>query len=746
MKKKQRINVRSKLLFVLFVFMFLLAGLIIRIYFLKTVRSSEYEAKAKTQQVSRYDTVVPANRGAIVDRNKQALAVSTTVYNIVLDSRNLSEADTEEQEKTLRTLTEKFPELEYDKLKHYITINPETQKPYLDNHWKYLVKEVERDIKEELEKQSLKGIVYEKSTKRSYPLDTLACHITGFIRGDTRWGLENWYNQYMSGTPGRSFLTSDGGSLAIHQDYSPRDGDTIVTTIDYTIQQFAEDVVAETAAQWPSQNVAAMVMNPNTGEVYAMADSNVFDLNHPSQPLALKDQEFKKSWNKMDNEQRMKYLNKTWKNFHISSTFEPGSIFKPLVVAAALDENVITPDTTFYCSGVSHVGDRDIRCHLRSGHGKESVEDVIANSCNVGMIDIANKMGKDLFYTYQKNFGIGEKTGIDLPGEVSASNLMYSKDRIGPVELATMSFGQSFNCTSIQILTAFSSVINGGNLMKPYVVSQILDQDGNVVLENKPEVVRKVISQETSDLVRNYMKATVERGTGKKAKIEGYSIGGKTGTAEQGSRALGTDWTLSYVAFFPVEDPQYIVITLINRPSDYASGVQTPSPMTKKLIEKIIQYKNLEPSYVVETQENNSNKGKVVIEDFSGNSLYGVLNVLDSKGLNYKVVGTGNTITNQAPHAGAQLEEGGEVILYVKKGEKDEGDIVIPNVVGKDYHEAVTLLNDAGFEVGMEGDKEGLVIKQSPQHGISAKNGSSVTITLQDNKETSKNDLENPEE
>jgi stage V sporulation protein D (sporulation-specific penicillin-binding protein) len=735
MKRRKAVDVRPKILFIRFVFIIILVGLVGRIFFLKVAKSAEYESKAKTQQVSRYDITISPNRGAILDRNNQALAVSTTVYNMVLDARNLSKAKESEQEKTLKIITEHFEELDYDTLKQYITINPQTQKPNLDTHWKYLVKGIERSEKEELEAQGLKGIVFEQSTKRSYPLKTLACHVLGFIRGDTQWGIESMYNSYMTGMPGRSFMTYDGGNMAVHKDYNAQDGNTIVTTLDYTIQQYAEDAVAEVAAQWPSENVAAMVMNPKTGEVYAMADSHQFDLNHPSEPLELQNEEFKKDWEKIDADSKMEYLNNTWKNFNISSTYEPGSIFKPLVVAAALEENVVSPSTSFYCSGVTKVYDRDIRCHLRSGHGAETLEDVIANSCNMGMIDIANKMGRKLFYQYQKEFGFGEKTGIDLPGEVSASNLMYSEERIGPVELATMSFGQSFNCTSIQILSAFSSLVNGGNLMKPYVVSQILDTEGNVIVENKPQIIRKVISQKTSDIMREQMQATVERGTGKKAKIEGYAIGGKTGTAEQGNRSSNSQWTLSYIAYFPVEDPQYIVLTVIHRPSDYVDGVQTPSPMTKKLIENIIQYKNLEPSYVVEEEKSKTTAGKVKIDDYTGESLYNVLGALDSKGIGYKVVGTGNTITNQAPHGGAEIEVGGQIILYVKKGE-DEGGLAVPNVVGKKYEEAVTALNDMGFEVETQGDTEGVVVKQSPLYGISAEKGSTVSLTIEKKTDT----------
>ena len=308
----------------------------------------------------------------MLDRNSQVLAISTTVYNIALDSIVLAEVAEkypEEQEKTLTTLCEYFPELDYDTLKHYVTIDPATDAPYMNNHWKYLVKGIERSVKEELEALNLKGIAFEKSSKRSYPLNATACHLIGFIRGDAQWGLEGYYNDYMEGTPGRSFILYSGADSVEYLDYDAQDGDTVITTIDYNIQQLAEQVVAETAAEWPSKNVAAMVMNPNTGEIYAMAESHSFDLNNPSEvPEWETDTTYTEHWDELSNEEQLEYLNTLWRNFCVSDTYELGSIYKPLVVAAALEEGVISPNDTFYCSGSTEIGGYTIRCHLRSGH------------------------------------------------------------------------------------------------------------------------------------------------------------------------------------------------------------------------------------------------------------------------------------------------------------------------------------------------------------------------------------------
>ena len=727
MRRKARgIKVNQKFAFILFVFMAVLTLLFGRVLYWKVAHGAEFEQAVKNQQINRYDLVNAANRGSILDRNEQVLAVSTAVYNVALDPLLIAgEKDEKETQKTFTTLCEFFPELKMEDLQYHVTLNPTTNEINTPSHWKYLVKGVERSVKEKLEKEDLLGVYFEQTSKRSYPLKTLACHLIGF---NNTWGLEGYYNDEMTGIPGRSFILYQGADTVTYQDYAAEDGNTIVTTLDYTIQQYAEEAVAETMAQWPSQNVASLVMNPNTGEVYAMASANKFDLNDPDEPLALSDETFAETWNTMTDEEKSEYLNTTWKNFCISDTYEPGSIYKPLVVAAALEEGVITKNSTFYCGGSITVADRQIGCHLKSGHGMVTVEDIMAQSCNPGIIQIAQKLGPEKLYKYQREFGFGQKTGIDLPGE--GEGLLHAESAIGPVELATIAFGQTFNSTTIQMATAFSALINGGNLVQPYVVSQIIDDDGSVVMEQDTEVVRRVISQKTSDYVRTALKATVDHGTAKKIAIPGYSIGCKTGTAEQGKRDKRS-WTLTHMAYFPAENPQYLVFSVIHLPEDYADGVQTTATMTKQLMENIIKYKNLEPTEATDEAATLA-KGKTVkMPDYVGSSTYHVTMDLEGRGLNYKVVGTGNSITNQVPKAGTEVEVGSEVILYVAKSEEDSGTVKVPDVMGKSYSEAVSTLSEEGFEVVFEGEiGNSVVTAQDPKYGVSVDKGSEVTITL----------------
>ena len=737
-KSSGGIRANGRFAFILFAFFAAFALMFGRVLYMKVVHGAEYEAAAKNQQINRYDITIPPNRGSILDRNNQVLAISTTVYNVALDSLQLAEVAEqypEEQEKTLTTLCEYFPELDYNTLKQYVTVNPETGELYMNNHWKYLVKGIERSVKEELEAMNLKGVYFEKSSQRSYPLNSSACHLIGFTRGDAQWGLEGYYNSYMEGTPGRSFILYNGADSVVHQDYDAKDGDTIITTIDYNIQKIAEEVVAETAAEWPAKNVAAMVMDPYTGEIYAMAESHSFDLNNPNEiPEWETDTKYTENWDQLSSEEQLEYLNTMWKNFCVSDTYEPGSIFKPMLVAAALEEGVITPNSTFQCNGYTDIGGYRIKCHLVSGHGNINVEQIMAQSCNMGVIQIANLLGADKFYEYQREFGFGDYTGIDLPGE--AAGQLHSKESIGPTELATMSFGQTFICTSIQVIAAFSSLINGGNLVKPHVVSQIVDADGNVVLENDTEVVRRVISEKTSAYMRTALKATVENGLAKKLEIDGYSIGCKTCTAQQGSRETNDLWTLSNMSYFPAENPKYIVFTVINQPSDYVEGVQTPTPMTKKLIEGIIKYDNLEPTQPVEDEANLSQNKTVTVADYTDSVIFDVIGDLDAKELTYKVVGNGNTVVNQVPKGGTTVDVGSEVILYVQRSEEDTGTVSVPNVVGKNYEQAETTLTNAGFTVAFEGDQSGTVTAQDPKYGVSVAKGSEVMLTLEIPEET----------
>ncbi len=712
--------------FILFVMTVILAVLIGRIAYLKIVKGEEYENAAKSQQTEDYDTTIVANRGSIVDRNNQAFAVSTRVYDLALDVRVLvSSYDEKIQEQTISTLASiDYLNLDYATLKSYI-VTDANGVPAADTNWKVLAKQLSREQKEEIEALGLKGVVFGANTKRSYPLGSVAADVIGFIRGDSSWGLENKYNKELSGVDGREYKTYDGSSSAIIQSVDAQDGSTIVTTLDYNIQQYAEQAVAQAVADFSPEHAAVLVMNPNTGEVYAMADYPSFNANTPGNPTELyTSEEFKTEWEAMTDEEQTEFLMDSWQNFNVSYNFEPGSIYKPMVVAAALDEGIISETDTFYCSGSKTVYEDTMNCWQRSGHGTETLEEVLANSCNVGMMDIAEKMGRSLFYKYQKDFGFGDKTGIDLIGE--EAGVLYAENAIGPVELATMSFGQGFECTAIQVLSAFSAVINGGDLMQPYVVSKIMDSDGNVTYEKTPTLVRKVISQETSDTVRTYLRAVINGGTGKKAKIDGYDIGGKTGTAQSGIRS-NENYVVSFIGFLPVDNPEIIAIAILDRPAEYVEGSTSTAPMLKGLLENIIKYLGIPKTEEVSSTSSSSNDS-VVLDDLTLYSTNEAITYLTLKGLDYQIVGEGSVVTSSAPHAGTEVAEGSKIIVYVTKGEDDDNMTQIPSVLGKTYDEAIQTIMDAGLSAVVNGDENGVVINQSPKKGEYVIKGSEVKL------------------
>ena len=716
---------------ILFGMTLILALLATRIAYLKIVKGEEYENAAKAQQTEGYDTTIVANRGSIVDRNNQAFAVSTRVYDLALDVRVLVQSyDAEEQEKTISTLAGiDYLNLDYSTLKSYI-VTDANGVPAADTHWKILAKKLTREQKEEIEALGLKGVVFGADTNRSYPLGIIASDVIGFIRGDSSWGIENEYNSVLSGVDGREFKTYDGGSTAVVQTIEAKDGSTVVTTLDYNIQQYAQQAIDEAVAEYDPQHAAVLVMNPNTGEVYAMADSPSFDSNSPSNPLAVNtDEGFAAEWEAMSDEDQLKYLTESWKNFNITDTFEPGSIYKPMVVAAALEEGIISESDMFVCNGSKTVYDWTINCWQRSGHGQQTVEDVLANSCNVAMMDIGEKMGVSLFYKYQKDFGFGEKTGIDLPGEESAASLIFEESAIGPVELATMSFGQSFTCTAIQVMTAFSAVINGGNLMQPYVVSQIIDSNGEIVYEKTPTLVRKVISEETSNTVRKYLQAVIDTGTGSKAKIEGYAIGGKTGTAQQAIRA-NKQYTVTFIGFLPVDNPEIIAIAILDRPSVYTEGSTSAAPMLKGLLENIIKYLGIQKTEPVD-EDSDAAVNTFVLDDLTQYSTNEAITYLNLKGLSYQIVGEGSVVTSSVPHAGTEVNEESTVIVYVTKGANDDNMTQTPDVMGRTYDEAVGALMDAGLSPVVNGDENGVVVGQNPRKGEYVSNGTEVAITLE---------------
>ncbi len=689
-----------------------IAFLAYRILYIKMTFGKDFEKKAIQQLANNGSTgqqeIVP-NRGAIVDRNNErSLAIGIRTYAVFIDVKVLVTLDDEIQENSIKKLSEvinrPYNELyaylavtkEYDEEGKVIKITPEYNTPYL-----VIAKDIPREQAVKLEELNLRCVYLQEGTKRMYPEGDLAASTIGFTRGDASWGIELMYNSFLSGMPGRIFREfSDSGSV-LPKRVEAVDGYTVVTTLDFHLQQKAEELTKKYGDSYKAKHASTIVMDPNTGEVVAMAAYPSFDLSAPADASKVTSAHKSAEWSELSSEEQLEKIMEVWKNYNISSTIEPGSIFKPLVVAAALEEGIITPESRFYCKGYKSVADYDIYCHKRTGHGNLSLTEALAQSCNVALMDIAEHMGRDVFYKYQRDFGFGEKTGIDLPGEENAESLVYSLANLNAAELATSSFGQRFNCTPIQIVDAFASIINGGNLMKPYVVSRVLDKDNNLVYENKPTITRKVISPETSEYMKNALIEVVKpTGTGRRAFIDGYSIGGKTGTAEQGRKDTPDyHYAVSMIGFLPADDPQYIVLTLIDYPDSYIEGSTSAAPMLGEMLKEIITYKNIQPGTDSESiLALQSSTEMMTVPDLVGKDIKTAVSELNKQGFEYEFIGgAGTVVSEQYPAAGSKVSK--LTVVFVKPADSGDAQLTaVPNVSGMNVHDAKNLLISSGFE------------------------------------------------
>lgn len=579
LKKKFPKRMQGKLvaLFVAIILAFIV--LIGRITYINATRGSGY-TKIVLDQQEYSSRVIPYKRGDIVDRNGTKIAVSERVYNVILDVYVMSDKE-EYLEPTVKALVDCF-HLEEGVVRQTIAENENSRYVIMAKGIDYATAKAFREIDEDEENYpNVKGIWLEEDYKRTYPYGTLACDVIGFsVSGNLgAIGIESAYNDVLNGMDGREYGYFADKSSVEKTVKAAKDGNTVVSTIDITLQGIVEKHIREFNEEHKgeadpdrlgSKNTAVIIMDPNNAEILAMASYPDFDLNDPRDLSLLYTEE---EWEALSEEDQVNAMNELWRNFCVSDAYEPGSVMKPFSVAAALETGSITGDERYECNGYLHVGDNDIACHNTSGHGWQSVEESVANSCNVALMKMSESIGVENFVRYQHIFGFGEYTGIDLPGEAYTEGLLYTEDTMKPVDLATNSFGQCFNVSMIQMAAGFCSLINGGYYYEPHVVKQIQDENGKVIETRQPVLLRKTISTETSEQLKPYLKAVMEYGTGKKIKVEGYDVGGKTGTAEKLPRNDGKH-LLSFIGFAPVENPEVLVYVVIDEANvdDQANG------------------------------------------------------------------------------------------------------------------------------------------------------------------------------
>ena len=568
--------------------LFTFGVLLFKIYRINSKDGDRYRKEALSQQ-SYTNTVLNYQRGDVKDRNNTTLAVSVRKYDLVLEPRTLGK-DEKKKQATVDAIAKTFG-VALSVVEEVIQKKPNSMYEHIDGLKELPAKKVDK-FKKQIKKERLEGVWFEEVYKRNYPLKTVGASIIGFMNSNNQgtYGVEEQYNSVLNGTTGREYGYFDSNMNLQRTIKEAKDGNSVVLTIDANVQKIIEDEIADFQKNGTgAKTIAMMVMNPKNGEILAMASNSTFDLNDP-QNLASMYSEQKIA--AMTDKEKNENLLSMWSNFCVGSAYEPGSTFKPFTIAAALDENIISGKSTFQCNGVKKVADREIHCSNRNGHGMLDLRHALMESCNAALMDIGLALGRNKFSKYNKLYGFGQRTGVDLPGETSG--LIHTKEELNPVELATSSFGQTQTVTMVQMLSGFSSLINGGNYYQPHLVKEIQNSNGDVVKTIDPVVVKRTTSEDTSSKLRSYLKSTVEEGTAAPAQVKGYSIGGKTGTAEK-RPVSAKKYLVSFIGCEPAEDPEVAYYVIIDEPhvkdqahSTYAT--EFSSKVMKRVLPFLGQY------------------------------------------------------------------------------------------------------------------------------------------------------------
>ena len=603
-------RMRKKVIIAFSLIALVLIGLSGRLMYISYTSGEKYEKIVLSQQ--QYDSqTIPYQRGDIVDSKGTVLATSIAVYNVILDCSILTSEDAY-LAPTVDALVECFPEyVTSEQIYTYARERKDSMYIVLAKRLSYDTVQKFIEIQEATDEKgnklnpNVKGVWFEKEYQRQYPYGTLASSVIGFTASGNVGvnGLESYYNSMLNGIDGREYgyLNSDSDFEKTIKDAI--DGNTLVTTLDATIQKAVENKIAEFNEAYKgnyregeegAEHIAVIVMNPNNGDVLAMANYPNYDLNNPRDlSLYYTEEEIAA----MDSNTKLERLNELWQNFCVYYTYEPGSTAKAFTIATGLETGTLFEGDTFECDGHEMIPgySSPIHCVRRIGHGVETLQDALMDSCNDALMQMSYRIGIENFTEYQQIFGFGQKTNIDLPGEARTDSLLYTADNMKKIDLATNSFGQNFNCTMIQMASSFSSLINGGHLYQPRLVKAIADENGNIIEEISPTLLRETISAQTSETLKQYLYATVSEGTGKTAKVDGYSLGGKTGTAEKIPRD-GENYLVSFIGFAPVEDPQLVIYCIIDEPNVEDQPHSTfAQNIVREILEEILPYMNIHP-------------------------------------------------------------------------------------------------------------------------------------------------------
>ena len=647
---KTPLLVRKQAFAVMLIFHCALALFIGRVLFIQLYHGEFLQAEVFEQQTR--DRLIRPSRGTIYDRNMVPLATTETVASVSVIFSQLKDLP-----ETARILAH---ELELDEA---ATLEKISQRVALVR----VAQKVDKDIADRLRRMDIPGVVVDEDVRRVYPFGSLGSHIIGFVGRDNQGiiGLEAKYDTYLKGEPGKILTETDvrGIQLEGGRQYRipPVDGQSLVLTIDAVLQAYAEQTIELLVQQKNAQRGVIILMNPMNGQIYALANKPDFDLNDP---FTIQNSEKAMIWDTLSQEEQSNALNQMWRNFAINDTYEPGSTFKIVTSAAGLAEGVVELDSVFSCSGSLTIGGRQIKCwRSPRSHGAQTFAQGVQNSCNPVFMLIGEKLGADLFYEYLLRFGFHEKTGIDLPGE--AVGIMYRPEKTGPVELATMAFGQSLTITPLQLVRAAAATVNGGYLVTPHVGMRLLDTEGNISQDFAPELGEQLLPTEVSDTMRFILESVVSAGTGQRTYIPGFRVGGKTATSQKLPRGSGK-YISSIMAFAPADEPQVVALVLVDEPQGAYYGGQVTGPIMQVLLQNVLPYLGVKPVYN-EAEQAIEGTVPVTVPNLRGLKKSEAQALLKEANLGHLITGEGGTIVDQFPIPGELVNQGEKILLRIKE-------------------------------------------------------------------------------
>lgn len=657
---------RKRLLGAFAFILFIMSVLCFRCGWWQIVKGEELADTAAAQQTR--DSLVEAKRGVIYDRNKMELAVSGTAYSVWVRPADLKTADSANKKEDLTSEVisglSGILEMDDDEVRESVTADQNLIK---------IESGLSKETADRIRELELTAVELSEDSKRFYPLGSFASHLIGSVSDDNTGlaGIEAYYNRYLTGVSGRRIQNTDvsgnGLSYGFEEYYAAEDGLGVVLTIDEVVQNYVEKAIASCQKKTQADRVMCLVMDTETAEILAMAVTPEYDPNNPREAPTEAEQ---KKLDSMSDKKKVEYWNKMWRNPLLQDTYEPGSTFKLMTTSIALEEGLTSPSETFYDNGSIDVSGETLKCWSDVPHGKQTLEEAVGNSCNPVFVTLGLRIGKERFYNYMELFGYDSITGIDYPSEATA--ILQNEDTAGPVDLATMAYGQGIAVTPIQLATAVSAIGNGGVMMKPHLVKELVDSDGKTVRTFEPEEVRQIISKQTSDEVCDIMEYVVSEGGAETAYVEGYRVGGKTGTANKPKAGgYSEDTYSSFIGMAPMNDPKVTVLVIVDSPVGIKYGSQTAAPCAQTIFKNILPYLGIETQYSDDETEK-IEKNKTTVPDITGLSYKKAVSALEKAELKYKVQsgdssGDSFKVKDQYPKAGTKVDKKSTVYIYGSK-------------------------------------------------------------------------------